>query len=64
LFVLVTGSSAIACFWLIPRQGLRGAAIALILGAIIQAVFSLGVIVYAIYKIQKHEKTKSPPYVS
>jgi hypothetical protein len=39
LFVLVTGSSAIACFWLIPRQGLRGAAIALILGAIIQASF-------------------------
>jgi len=59
LFVLVTGSSAIACFWLIPRQGLRGAAIALILGAIIQAVFSLGVIVYALQKLNKYPGTKS-----
>lgn len=64
LFVLVTGSSAITCFWLIPTQGVRGAAIALIVGAIVQAVFSFAVIAYAIYKIQKHEKTKSPPYVS
>ncbi len=64
LFVLVTGSCAIACFWLIPTQGVRGAAIALIVGAIVQVVFSLGVIAYAIYKIQKHEKTKLPPYVS
>lgn len=64
LFVLVTGISAIACFWLIPTQGVQGAAIALIIGAIVQAVFSFAVIAYAIYKIQKHEKTKSPPYVS
>jgi len=59
LFVLVTGSSAIACFWLIPRQGLRGAAIALILGAIIQAVFSLGVIVYALQRLKRYQGTKS-----
>jgi hypothetical protein len=64
LFVLVTGSCAMACFWLIPTQGVLGAARALIVGAIVEAVCSLGVIAYAIYKIQKHEKTKSPPYVS
>jgi O-antigen/teichoic acid export membrane protein len=59
LFVLVTGSCAIACFWLIPTQGVRGAAIALILGAIVQVVFSLGVIVYALQRLDKYEGTKS-----
>jgi O-antigen/teichoic acid export membrane protein len=53
LFVLVTGSSAFACFWLIPTQGVLGAAIALIVGAIVQVVFSLGVIVHALYNIRK-----------
>jgi O-antigen/teichoic acid export membrane protein len=51
LCVLVTGSSAIACFWLIPTMGLRGAAIALIVGAVVQASFSWGVIVYALRKL-------------
>jgi O-antigen/teichoic acid export membrane protein len=55
LFVLVTGSCAIACFWLIPTQGVRGAAIALIVGAIVQVVFSLGVIVYALQRLNKYE---------
>lgn len=54
LFVLVTGSCAIACFWLIPTQGVRGAAIALIVGAIVQMVFSLGVIVFAVHRLNKH----------
>ena len=49
--VLVTGSSAIACFWLIPTQGVLGAAIALIVGAVVQASFSWGVIVYALRKL-------------
>src|SRR6476469_10408035 len=59
LFVLVTGSSAIACFWVIPTQGVRGAAIALIVGAIVQAVFTLGVIFHALYKLNKYQATKS-----
>ena len=59
LFVLVTGSSAITCFWLIPTQGVRGAAIALIVGAIVQAVFSLGVILYALYRLDGYQGTKS-----
>ncbi|NJL66275.1 MAG: oligosaccharide flippase family protein [Microcoleus sp. SM1_3_4] len=59
LFALVTGSSAMACFWLIPTQGVRGAAIALIIGAIVQVVFSLGVIVYALQKLNRYEGTKS-----
>ena len=51
LFAAATGTSAIACLWLIPIMGSLGAAIALILAAIVQAIFSLGVIVYALHKI-------------
>ena len=51
LYVAVTGSSAISCLWLIPTMGVRGAAIALIVGAVVQASFSLGVIVYALRKL-------------
>ena len=53
LFVLVTGSCAIASFWLIPTQGVRGAAIALVISALIQLVFSLGVTYQAIYKLRR-----------
>jgi O-antigen/teichoic acid export membrane protein len=52
LFTLVTSASALACFWLIPSSGLQGAVIALIVAALIQIVFSLGVIIYAIRRIQ------------
>ncbi len=51
LFTAVTGTSAIACLWLIPTWGLQGAAIALILAAIVQLGFSLGVIFHALRKI-------------
>jgi O-antigen/teichoic acid export membrane protein len=51
LFTITTGISALACFWLIPSQGLVGAAIASIVSAIIQAIFSLGVIFHALSKL-------------
>jgi len=51
LSLVVTASSAMAGFWLIPSQGLRGAALSLILSSIIQVVISLVVIIQAIYKI-------------
>jgi O-antigen/teichoic acid export membrane protein len=53
LFIIVTGISAIVCWWLVPSQGLIGAAIAMIVGAVVQAVFSLGVILYALQKINR-----------
>jgi O-antigen/teichoic acid export membrane protein len=55
LFTVATGISALTCLWLIPTQGLIGAAIAAIVSAIVQAIFSLGVIIHAIRKL-----TKSP----
>ncbi|MEL6495002.1 MAG: oligosaccharide flippase family protein [Cyanobacteria bacterium J06623_7] len=53
LFTFTTLVSAATSFWLIPTMGLKGAAIALIAGAISEAVFSLGVVVHAIYKIER-----------
>jgi len=53
LFAVVTGSSALTCLWLIPTMGVRGAAIALIVGAVVQASFSLGAIAHAIYRLPK-----------
>ncbi len=51
LFTAVTATSAIACLYLIPIRGLQGGAIALILAAIVQLGFSLGVIFHALRKI-------------
>lgn len=51
LFASVTVTSAVVCLGLIPVWGLQGAAIALILAAIVQAIFSSGVIIYALQKI-------------
>jgi O-antigen/teichoic acid export membrane protein len=54
LFAVVTGISAIACLWLLPKFGLLGAAFALILAAIVQTGISLGVIVHALQKIKTY----------
>lgn len=53
LFALVTTISATACFWLIPTSGLRGAAIALMIAAIVQAGISLAVILQALHMLHK-----------
>ena len=42
-----------------PTQGVLGAAIALIVGAIVQVVFTLGVIVYALQRLNKYQGTTS-----
>ena len=55
LFTVATGISALTCFWLIPSQGLIGAAVAAIVSAIIQTILSLGVIIYAIRKLTKSQ---------
>ncbi len=59
LFLTVTTGSALACFWLIPSLGLRGAAIALLIGAIVQVIFSLGIVLYGIYKIKTSSTSES-----
>jgi O-antigen/teichoic acid export membrane protein len=58
LFILVTGTSAAGCFWLLPTLGLQGIAIALIVSAIVQASLSSGVIIYALYRLHRHRERK------
>ncbi|MDJ0737198.1 MAG: oligosaccharide flippase family protein [Nostocaceae cyanobacterium] len=57
LFTIVTSISGVACFWLLPKFGLLGAAIALIIAAILQGIFSLGVVFHALYKINRNSPT-------
>ncbi|PMB24841.1 polysaccharide biosynthesis protein [Fischerella thermalis CCMEE 5319] len=54
LFVAVVSTSAIACLWLLPKLGLLGAAIALIMAAIVQVGISLGVVIYALQKLERY----------
>jgi O-antigen/teichoic acid export membrane protein len=50
---LVTGASALACFWLIPQLGLKGASLAMVVGAVFEAVTNFGVILHALHKLKE-----------
>lgn len=52
LFAFVTTISAIICFWLIPTSGLKGAAIALLIGGIIELGATLLVIFHALHQLK------------
>ncbi|HEY9770843.1 MAG TPA: oligosaccharide flippase family protein [Coleofasciculaceae cyanobacterium] len=54
LFSIATATSALSCFWLVPTFELKGAAIALILSAVVQAIMTFGVIIHALNTINKH----------
>jgi O-antigen/teichoic acid export membrane protein len=53
LFAAVTGSTALACLWLIPSDGLRGAATAVIIGAVVRASGSLIIVLYALRALHR-----------
>lgn len=55
LFIIVTSTSAIASCWFIPRNGLKGAVIALMIAEIIRIIFTLGVIFHAVHRIQRYQ---------
>lgn len=54
MFVLVTAVTFASCYWLIPISGMRGAAIALIISAIVDLSLCLGVILHALHKLNKY----------
>jgi O-antigen/teichoic acid export membrane protein len=56
LFAVVTATTILAGLWLIPADGLRGAAMALMIAAVVQAGGSLAVIVHALGMIEKREE--------
>ncbi|MFN9614742.1 MAG: lipopolysaccharide biosynthesis protein [Dolichospermum sp.] len=55
LFIVVTSTSAISSFWFIPKNGLKGAAIALMIAEIVRTIFTLGVIFHAVHRIQRYQ---------
>lgn len=52
LFLGVTASSALACWGLLPRYGLLGAAYALVFAAAVQLLISLGVFAHALARLK------------
>lgn len=52
LFVFITTVSAIACFWFIPTMGLRGAVIALLIAAIVEAGITWVVILHILQRLK------------
>jgi O-antigen/teichoic acid export membrane protein len=51
LFMTVTATSAITCFWLVPLYGIKGAAISLLIATTVRAIISTLVIVHIIKKL-------------
>jgi O-antigen/teichoic acid export membrane protein len=52
LFVAVTGSVALVCFWLVPSIGLRGAALAVIVSTLVRLIGTLSIVLYALRALQ------------
>ncbi|MFQ4142454.1 oligosaccharide flippase family protein [Chlorogloeopsis sp. ULAP02] len=63
LFAAATISSTVACFLLIPRLGLLGAVIALLIAVIVQAIISYGVILNALHKLNKYNQTQQKSHI-
>jgi len=51
LFAVVTGVTALASFWLVPRYGLQGAAFALLCSAVVQLFGALAIVGYATFHL-------------
>lgn len=56
LFALVTATTTLNSFWLLPKYGLLGAAIALCTAVIVQVCGSLAIITYALARLPKLSK--------
>jgi O-antigen/teichoic acid export membrane protein len=46
MFVLVVGSNALACAWLIPSSGLTGAALAMVIAAMVHLAATAGILLH------------------
>lgn len=65
LYLLTTGSVALACFWLIPSIGLQGAAIASIIGELVRLSGSLAATWHAQRTLQRNavvSELQTPAY--
>jgi O-antigen/teichoic acid export membrane protein len=55
MFLLVVGSNALACAWLVPSIGLRGAAMAMAIAALVHLAATSGILVYLFSTLPKNE---------
>jgi O-antigen/teichoic acid export membrane protein len=53
LYLLTTGTVALACFWLVPSFGLEGAAVAVIISELVRLMGSLALAWHALRKVQR-----------
>jgi O-antigen/teichoic acid export membrane protein len=61
LFALVTGVTAVVCLWLIPSQGLQGAAMTLMVAATVQAVGSMLIVVHSLQALHQRRTRGGKP---
>ncbi len=55
MFLLVVGSNALACAWLVPSIGLRGAAMAMVIASLVHLAATSGILVYLFSTHPKNE---------
>lgn len=55
LFALAACSVALACWWLVPAAGLRGAAIAIVIGSMVQLCGSMATIAWATLDVRERK---------
>ena len=55
MFLLVVGSNALACAWLVPSFGLRGAAMAMVIAYLVHLAATSGILVYLLSSHPKNE---------
>ncbi len=61
LFALVAAGNALACWWLIPRWGLRGAALSLMIAAAVQLSGTLLILWHGLSRLTSSERTTPQP---
>ncbi len=54
----ITVTSALGCLWLVPTRGMQGAALALIMAAVVQILMHLSVIAHALFKLEGRSKLR------
>ena len=59
MFVLVVGSNALACAWLVPSRGLAGAAMAMAVAACVHLASTAGVLLY-LFSSRAHRAAGTP----
>jgi O-antigen/teichoic acid export membrane protein len=57
LYLLTTGTVALACFWLVPIGGLQGAAIGIIISEVFRLIGSIVAVWHALRALNKHSRT-------